>query len=128
MVLVQADRAGILVVLIDDRDLVALLQQLDIEIPENIGHRILHALIVGIGIRLSGKRDFTALSDDLGRFGLQNGVRVIAHELEAVAGAVRTPLPIDERRGTRGQRLEPGIRMRPNPREIREGLSASALS
>jgi hypothetical protein len=38
-----------------------------------------------------------------------------------IAGAVRSARPIDQRRGTRWQRLESGKRMQPDPREIRDG-------
>src|SRR5262245_42244794 len=65
--------------LIYDGDLVPLLQQLDIEVPENVGHRLLEALVVRIGKRSSGERNFAHLLNDLRGVGSEDGIGVIAN-------------------------------------------------
>src|SRR5258708_19455589 len=44
MRLIHPHLAEIIIVLVDDGDLSGLLQQLDIEVPKNIGHRVLETL------------------------------------------------------------------------------------
>ena len=74
MRLIQSHFPIIVIVLVDQRDFAWLLQQLDVEIPEYVRNGILHALVIRIGKRMSGERDFTPLSDGLGCFSFQNRV------------------------------------------------------
>ena len=69
---VQPDFAVVVIMLIDDGDLVRLLQELDVEIPEDIGHRIDQALVVGVRKSPSRYRDFTVFLEHLRGLRLQN--------------------------------------------------------
>ena len=80
MRLIQSHFPKIVVVLVDQRDFARLLQQFDVEIPEDVGNRILHALVVRDPERMAGERDFTALADYLRGFRFQNRIAVIADE------------------------------------------------
>ena len=48
MRLVHPHLAEVIIVLVDDGDFVRLLQQLDVEVPKDVGHGILETLVVGV--------------------------------------------------------------------------------
>ena len=70
--------------------------------------------------------EFGMTFHDLRRLRLQDRIGIITGELEDVAGAVRAARPVDQRRGPRCQRLEPGKRMHPEPREGARFINSSA--
>src|SRR5262245_16799589 len=75
---VQPDLAKIVIVIVKDRDLVLFLQQFDLEIPENIGHGLRHALIVWVGKRETGGGNLAVLADDLRGCRSEHRIGVIA--------------------------------------------------
>ena len=119
MRLVQPHRAEVAVVRIDEGDLVRLLQQIDIEVPEEVGQGVLQTHVVRVRENPAGRRDFAELLDHLRRLWLQNRVGVIADHLVEVAGAGGQPRLVSHRARTRerGAKSEPG--MQPQAGKIR---------
>ena len=79
------DLPVILIVRIEDRDLVRLLQHLDLKIPKDVGHGIEQTLVVRIRECLARPRDFAELLDDIGGPRLQDRAGGIADQLIEVA-------------------------------------------
>src|SRR5437762_6547110 len=80
MRLIQPHFAEIVIVIVQNGDFVLLLQQFDLEIPENIWHRLRHALIVRVGKGEAGERDLTVSADDCRRARLEHRIAVIADQ------------------------------------------------
>ena len=126
MRLVHAHMADLMIVGIKDGDLVRLLHQLRWAIRKNERHAFGPTLVARVRIAYAVQPEFSVLFHDLRRLRLQDRIGVIAVKLEDVAGAVRAARPVDQRRGTGWQRFEPGKRMQPDAREIRDGFGAFA--
>ncbi len=119
MRLVQPHHAEVAVVLVDERDLVRLLQQLDIEVPENVGQGVLQTHVVRVRKDPAGQRDFAELLDRLRCLGLQYRIGVIADHQGEVARAGGQPRLVPHRAWPRerGAKSEPG--MQPKAGKIR---------
>ena len=124
MRLVQPHHAEVVVVLVDEGDLVRLLQHLDIEVPENIGHRVLQTHVVRVRKNLAGQRDFAELLDHLRRLGLQDRIGVIADHQVEIARAGGQSRFVSHRAWTRerGAEAQPG--MQPDAGKIRNRRGA----
>src|SRR6185369_6981625 len=118
MRLVHAHMTDLAVVLIEDHDLVARLHDLRRAIRKYERRALEPTLVVRVRIA-HAYRAYTVLFHDLRGLRLQNRIRVIADELEAVAGPVRAARTVDERRRPRAKRFKPGFAMGPNARQIR---------
>src|SRR3984957_8215391 len=81
-------------------------------------------LIARVRVADALEPEFSVLFHDLHRLRLQDRIGMVSDKLEDVAGPVRPALPVDQRRRPRCQRLEPGYRMVPYAREIRDGRGA----
>src|SRR5262249_32666305 len=120
MRLVQAHAADLMIVAIKDGDLVRLLDELRWAIGKNERHPCRPTLVARVRIADAIEAEFTVPFHDLHGLRLQDRIGVIAGKLEDVAGAVRAARPVDQRRRTRWQRLEPRKWMQPESREIRD--------
>src|SRR5277367_4968468 len=121
---VQAHLTDLMIVAIKYGDLVRRLQQLRWALRKNERHPGGPTLVARVRIADALQPEFGVLLHDLRRLRLQDRIGVVAHQLEDVAGAVRPALPVDQRRAPGRQRLEPGNRMVPDAREIRDGCAA----
>src|SRR5580704_1719029 len=105
---VQAHAADLMIVDIKDGDPIHLLDHLHAHVRENEGHSSGPTLVARGRIAFAAQGDFAGSLHDLDRLGLQDGIGVIAHQLQYVAGAVRTARPVCHRAGTGQRRLEAG--------------------
>jgi hypothetical protein len=73
--------ADLLILLVKNDDLILLLQQLNVSTTiKNKERRLDSALIGWVGKIRAGTRNFAQPLQAFGGFGLQNGVRVVAHQ------------------------------------------------
>src|SRR5712675_302954 len=136
----------LMIVGIKDGDLVRLLQDLDCTTRKNKRHTSGPTLVARAGKTHAGQRHFAELLHDLRRPRLQDRIGVIAYKLNEIAHAVfrwrlpgarpvdgkipeqlcdGTPRPVDQRSGTRRQRLKAGDgAVDPHASEIRDGCGA----
>ena len=111
----------IIIVLIDDCHSVRLLQELNIEIPEDIRDWILGALIIRIRKRAASQRSLAALAQKLGGVWFQDWAAVIADQLIEVARSRWQPRAVGDRTRTRERRPKAQRRVSPDARKIRNG-------
>src|SRR5215470_6803182 len=97
MRLVQAYPANFVILTVQDRDLVRLLNHLHLYTLENERHRFGPALVGRVRITNAGERNFAELLYDLRRPGLQDRIGVVPDQLIIVAD----PLPFLARRQSR---------------------------
>src|SRR2546423_6304664 len=107
--------------LIKNRNLAGLLQKLNVEIPKDIGHRVLRTLIVGIWKGSPGERNRSTLPQHLGGVRLQDGVRVITYQLIEIAGSGGQSRLVGYRTRTGQCRTKAERRVSPKTGEIRHG-------
>ena len=109
MRLVQAHMADLVIVVIKNRDLVRLLENLYPSINKHEGQSFRPTLVAGVGSGGTAYLDFAVLFYCLGSLRLQDGIAVIANDPTAVAGAAHY------RPRTRKRRLDTEIGAAPYP-------------
>src|SRR5262252_5886500 len=106
MLRVQPHMADLMIVNIKNENPILVLHEFGRAVGEHEGRALGPALVARVRIADAVESELGVLLHDLRGLRLENGIVVIAVELEDVAGAVLAPRPVDERGRTGWQRLE----------------------
>jgi hypothetical protein len=122
---IHAHMAQFMALAVDHQDVVRPLEDLQQEVPKNVGHPTGPTLVARSRIPSAGQRNVAVLLHDCGCLGLQNRVGVIADQLVEVGHAVGAARPVRHRAGTRCRGFEAGeVGVRPYAGEIRDRCGA----
>ena len=120
---VHAHAAYLVVLIVEERDLVLFLEDLQTELHRESERRLVgEALVRGIGERVAAERDFALLAHDLRGMGLQDRVLVVADEGVVVLLTGRRALEIVHRQRLARQGLEVEGIASPAAGEIRDPI------
>ena len=122
--LVEPDGAKLVILCVNDRHAVGLLQNLDSLHAQYVWRRHRPALIIRGRIIGSGTRDLAVTFDDRGRSRRKDRIGKIAHRPVAIFPAVGLPHEVADRTRSRIRRFEPECRPGPQAGKIKPGRRA----